>query len=165
MKIVDVINYFEEIATTHKAIAHTPEKPKFVRMNRDEGQEGMHQDYNFSTVTLCLEYPQSVVKDALSDNPHDVVQITFHLVQYAGEKDYTQEVAVLDHTKTIGLQIMAKVYEDVKELTLFHGFDRNTISITPVLNYLSEGIVGHTFSFRLTASIARELFFNPTDWL
>lgn len=165
MLLSEITNYFLEIATKLIEIQHTPENKKYAQINIGEFLESFKVNLNTSTPFLLLDYPTSRVQDKLSDNPHEFITITFIVLQEIKTNDFAKEIEVLDLTKTIVLKILSKIYEDTKNRTFLHGFQRSTIKITPLKDYPMKNLVGHIVKFEANKNLTDELQYREADWL
>ena len=165
MLVSTIINYFLEIATRLKEIQHTTENPKYAQVNLSEYMEKLEVNLNTSTPVLLLNYPHSRIQDKLSDNPHEIVTITFLVIQEIEANNFEEEIQILDLTKTICLKILSKIYEDTKNRTFLSGLNRNTIKMSIIRDEPNTNIFGHIVEFEANSNLTEQLYFRENDWL
>ncbi|MGI4870451.1 MAG: hypothetical protein ACRYFX_04645 [Janthinobacterium lividum] len=154
-------NYFEDLATRLRDVAHTPAAPKFCRFNIEEILAGLAHGIDPSTPCLLLESFEGRLSEE-GDNVMDNQDGAFLIMKYCALEDFAAQNAIIDQAKSIGLKIVARLRHDARQgLGLLH-FDRNSVGYEKV-----GPVFGDCYGYRFTFSFFNPLSLrvDPADWL
>lgn len=165
-KVTNYYSYFEELASKHKLIAHTPDKPKIARLEYDDMGIKLVKTISAKTPVVGIGMPEQKINDKFSDNPHLITRIHLAVFASVGKDDFPKITQTIELCQDIGFDFMAAIFKDkTSSPPRIQSFDRNSIGITELHRFLDTQNYGVLFEFSLGRSIANELKYNPTKWL
>jgi hypothetical protein len=171
MDITHYVAYFEDMATNHKSILHTPENPKFARMNIEEILAGRRSGIDFTGYVLILESYEGQFADNGSDNIMNGQAGAMMVVKHVAPGDFDAEVTVLNDSLNILFSLLSKIKKDSdtfpqNDTNRYNGLvkkiDFNSVSyhkVGPVM----DNCFGYRMQFKFNESL--DLSFKPADWL
>lgn len=158
------IEYFRQIATNLIAIGHTPENPKFSRINIEEVLNGVRANLNMATPVMVLENCEVRYTDRKTDNVLKEIYGAFMVVRNVQMDDFEGESAALDDCEAIIEKVLSKMKADKDSSTVveMRGFDLSTVVLQKI-GGVFDNAYGYRCEFTLRASVP--FVINPTDWL
>ncbi len=133
-KFSAVIAYFEQLATDHVQIQHSPTSKHFARLELDEVVTGIQSRIKFPL--LVLEGYSFSLRDPKSDNVMKQRSGAFMLLTHVKDKgDYNLIHETWDFLEEIGDDIIARMKQD----------KRNPAS--PIRNFNFDSVEGSLISF------------------
>jgi len=163
-KFSDLISYFENLATLHKSIAHTPQEKHFFRMELDEVLAGINRsDVNYPM--LILEGYSFQFIDLRSDNLLKKRSGAFILLDHISDiSDMDSIHAKWDQLEEIGTQIIIKINADKRsrEIPVVRHMDFSETEGTLIRNS-----IGNDVGIRVTYSITSPTpaILTKSNWL
>jgi hypothetical protein len=163
MKHSEYKEFFEELASKHKKIAHTKARPKFFAWDKDFIRDKQHN----------IQYPIMMLSPLggnLRDNKVGFVKDTktggfvILISEKRAATDAARREDIYDETFQIGLDIIAKIKEraaigNCEKLY----FDLNRVSYELIDYPWLDNCYGYAFLLPLSKSI--DLTSNPLIWL
>lgn len=162
---VELIEYFENLATQHKSIAHdknTPKKRAFLYGDVEmllEDIAGTHSPgfmMLLETGSGSLDGPDEV-------NLYDNTDVAFIICKSVKEGNREEQRTTEEFCKNIGLQVMKRIQRDRnnEEPEWLMNFDLNRVRYSRVFGF-GNNHFGFRFEFTITDSA--QLQYTPTDW-
>lgn len=165
MTIEQLHAYFEDIATHHKKILHTPSAPGFKRDSLDNLLAATRSALvTADKFALILENPQGNFEDNISDSPKDFQTSAFWIIKLVPKGDEATELQVRSMAKSIGVDVISKMRKDMRQIPkhpVLQWININSIQYNPLSNVL-DGCSGYRFEFTLHEHI--DLSFQPSNW-
>jgi hypothetical protein len=160
----DYPSYFRKLATELNAIGHTPQAPKFGRIEFEEEHISI-KSKGISTQSFCMfiGFPRASVQDGRTDNTHKYVNVLMYIVKQCKKDDFVQIDQTIKECEAVAMKVLGRIYKDKCDAVI-QGFDRNNIAINEVLRYPDVQDFGVSVEFVLHNSIEPEMYFNPDDW-
>lgn len=176
MKFAEYIAYFQNAATSNKAIAHGSDGRKtFRRIDIEEVLTGLKADMN-GQICMFLENPEIRTLDALSDNQRKLMTGAFLILQQADKIDIGKQETALDQCLEVSEQVLSKMMNDARKSLQdkthpwkLKGFDPNTVSmekVGPVFGYFYGWRVQFTLNqpFPGIKALDESKWFDDTKW-
>ena len=161
-KFLDLVTYFENLASLHNSINHQVGEKHFFRFELEEMLTGMKSNLNYPA--LILEGYDFNFVDHDSDNLQKKVSCAFMLIGKVGDKgDYDAIHTLWDSLEEIGDELVVRILADKRErksecLGYFHA---SSITGTPItdMNLIHYGF---RYSFELSWPVCNDV--NPEVW-
>ncbi len=160
MTLTEYTAYFESLATQYKPIGHSPEIPKFGRIDIEEVVLGLRSRLDFSSPVMILENFEGALGNNEGSNLPHTQAGAFYILQNAIPDDLADEVVKLDNCHKIGIEILARLYRD----TLNSRQRRFEIEKT---NYHKVGPIwdnAYGYRFEVTFFDQYKIAINPANW-
>ncbi len=161
---IDLISYFENIATKHKNIAHTEEEKHFFRMEIDEVLAGINRtDVNYPM--LILEGYGFAFTDNKSDNLLKNREGAFIVIDHVSDlSDHDLIHQKWDEIEEVITEILIKIKTDKRNpLTpVVRNFDFDSVNGSLILNEIGND-VGIRVTYTITSPTTNEI--NPDKWI
>lgn len=108
-------DYFEDLATKAKAIAHTSEAPRFAILDIDDILSTQRTGLDFTNPVLILENPEGEL-GWIHNQLSDVKYGAFHILKNVPRNDPEKKRAVMDECMILGRQIISRMqYEKTSQ--------------------------------------------------
>ena len=136
-KFSELVAYFENLATKHLDIGHTPLKKHFYRFELDEVLSGL-KNVNFPA--LIMEGYKFDFCDNKSDNIQKKRQGAFILLDHVSDRgNYTKIHEAWDKLEEIGDDILAKIKADKRVINNpIVNFEISEVSANLIANEISN---------------------------
>ena len=140
-------NYLKNLASLHRCLAHTPEKPHFFRGELEEFFMGFRDRVNFPA--LIQEGAEIHFTTDEADNAFKERETSFMIVQsYENDNDYDEIYAAFDLCELIGDEIIRKMNCDKYETSCMVIKDFHLEDVTAIqIQNVRERYVGVRYSF------------------
>jgi hypothetical protein len=167
---MDYNEYFIDIATKNKAIAHTTQNRKVTRIDFEEEVVSLRNNVETRTPCLLYGFPEQKIVDLKSDNPHLHTEIMLIVIKNAKSvNDFTEIDQLIQECQAILYQLIGKIYHDRSQQNsqfkpIIQGFDRNSVRFKQVQKYPGANDYGCAAEFTLHHSIAKEIKYQPQFW-
>lgn len=126
---LDVMEYFETIATEHIAIQHSDSEKHFARINIDEVLGGLKTKLKFPA--LVVESPEGFFTDDTIDNVLRGYVIGFTIVDRVKPGDFDGEETVLAITEQMVMDIVSRLRKEHRDYStagiISRAFQLNTV--------------------------------------
>lgn len=165
---IDFANYFEQIATEHLKINHSPTKKKFYRMDIEEFISGTGIKLPAATEGPALVFI-NYITDFMWKGSHTVnqKQIMFYVVKGYKLKDYDEKDEARNECEEVMEEILVRMKKDsIEGLSLLQrSLDKlDNVRIVPISMTTNAGTyVGMQGSFLLPKIFQK--CYDPTKWL
>jgi len=160
-KFLDVISYFEKLATEHVAIKHGPFNKHFFRLEFDELMTGLHEEACFPAVVL--ESYTFTLDDARADNGikhRDGAFMLIDMVPDASDLDAVHQT--WEKLEEIGDDFFARIQSEKRlPSSPFRSFKLSSVSATLITNE-PLNTVGIRYTYEIESSFALDM--NPDKW-
>jgi hypothetical protein len=163
-KFTDLISYFENIARSHKDIAHSDGEKHFFRMELDEVLAGISRT-DVAYPMLVLEGYRFTFTDNRSDNILKNREGAFMLIDHVADaSDYDAIHTKWDELEETGTEILRRLRADKqsREVEVVRNFNIDSVEASLISNELDNN-VGIRFSFGITSSVCGET--DPAKWI
>jgi hypothetical protein len=160
----DLISYFKNIATKHRAILHSETKKHFFRMETDEVLAGFKRT-DSAFPMLVLEGFRYGFSDNRSDNLMKNREGGFMLLDHISDlSDYETLHHKWDALETIGDEILMKIKADKRnpDTPVIRDFDFNSVDASLIRNELGN-TVGIRYLFTISSPKANDV--DPEQWV
>jgi len=167
MTLENYEDYFIDIATHHKLIAHQDANYErtFKRDSIDVLISCMRGDLAVDKrFALILENPDGTLSDGGSDNPRDNQRGAFWIIKNIAKGDIIADKAVRTQAKSICISVISKIRNDHRKgikTPFLKALDINNIEYHPV-GPVMDNCVGYRCEFGFNEFI--DLSFKPSDW-
>lgn len=163
-KFSDLVTYFENIARTHKSIAHTESEKHFFRFEIDEVLAGLNRT-DSEYPMLILEGYHYDFTDNRSDNILKNRRGAFTLLQKITDiTDHDEIHQAWDDLEQIGDDILAKMKADKYNpfTPVVRDFQFSSVDARTILNEIGND-AGIRYSFTLTSPAPADV--DQTRWI
>jgi len=168
MQYKDYQDYFEDLATAHKAIQHTEAKKRFCDVDPEEIIKGLRTGIDYKNYCLILESFDVRGADRYSDNPRGIYSGAFWVIKHCKASDYTMKKTILNESLDIVYAILARIKKEKeiipKQATIPHFVDVNSFSINKI-GPVGDNCYGWRTEFNFNNSLSQALKYNQSDWL
>ncbi len=162
MDFVPYSDYFEQLASKSKAIAHNAPRPRFCRFNIEEVLGALRHDVDITEFCLFLESFEGSLSENDSDQVFDNQDGAFLILKACPSEDFAAQNQILDDSKRIALQFVARIRKDARAgVSLFQKLDLNSIEYHKV-GPVFDNCYGHRVSFSNEEAIS--LVVKKDDW-
>ncbi len=161
-KFIELVAYFENLASQHLSIRHTLAEKHFFRFELEEMLTGMRSEMNFPA--MILEGYDFEFVDHDSDNLHKRVNCAFMLIDKVSDKgDFDAIHTLWDTIEEIGDETIVRILSDKRErktpcLAYFHA---SSVTGTPITD-MNLVHYGFRYSFNLSWPVSNDI--NPEAW-
>jgi hypothetical protein len=168
MELQAYTDYFLDIATRLKEIAHSEAKKRFTRINIEEVFSGLRSSLDLNNFCLCLESFEGSLGANNYDQVFDNNIGAFMIVKNCRVDDFVQETQICDQAKQIGLKVVAKMAYDAERRqrglapVALKNFDIASVQYEKI-GPLFDNCFGYRFTFLTYDSLS--LVHNPDDFL
>lgn len=166
------VAYFKELAEQHVVLLHDDAtKHSFFRANIEELIEGLPgSKISFPCMALDAQGGQLFGQNSFFDGQWDNVASAFTILYKVTQGDYDDENEKLDLAKTIGFDIIARMYNDFKtkaawedgSLKLYY-FNPNTVRYYKV-GPLNDQEYGYRFEFIIGSPMRVDFGYDGLRW-
>lgn len=161
-------DYFMNLATKFKSIAHTATNRHFATMDIDDILSAQRGDLDFETPCLILENFEGEM-EFKHDKFKDEAYGAFHVIMRVQRNSPENKRNVMNLTKLLGWKIIAKIQKDKEKL--HHGdktgppmllyFNINDVKYNKISNIFSD-CHGYRFEFNLGQEATNP--YLESDW-
>lgn len=151
--------YFAAIAAAHVQIGAA----RFASVGIEEILAGLRTTLDtVGGFALLLEMPEGRLEAANNDSFRDVWRGAFQIVRAVQPDNFPQALLYMSEAKEIGLQIVARMFDDRKNGTL-KGFDPSTIDYMDIMREY-DNAHGYRFEFSIWSRPIGCLQINNAVW-
>lgn len=163
-------SYFKTLAEQFSLIAHTEESPRFAIMDIDDILGAQRGELDFNHYVMILENPEGGMNfkhDRILDENYGA----FHILSTVNRGDPAQKRTVMDTTKAIGSEIIARI--QLEKIARMKGntdiprmvgyFDLAQVKYQKVGPIFSD-CFGWRFEINLGEEAPITSMYNPDNW-
>jgi hypothetical protein len=170
MDIDKYVAYWQDLATHNKNILHTPENPRFARMNIEEIVNATRSDIDMTHNVMILESYEGQLGDNTSDNIIDNQSGAVMVIRHVEKNDFAAENTAQTDSKNILFSLLSKIKKDKETFPqsdanrsngMVKKFDFNSVSYHKV-GPLFDNCYGFRLQFSFSESI--DLSYKSGDW-
>lgn len=159
MTVLQLFQYFKNIAINHKDIAHTEAKPKFAHIDF-EAQNGIRTTLDTTSPVLLLDTPSGNLQGKSLNSILDYFSTRFAVVQHVRKDDFSAEKEAYSLTLEIGKEIIRYLFTDQLKDCEVESLSPN-ITYSPV--YMLNNAMGYVFTIQYYTEYDRTP--TPEKWL
>lgn len=162
-KYSDIVAFFEDLATRHKKIMHTPLQKHFFRHELNDIITNLPSGMHYPAMLLS-ENTFSLV-DNNADNVAKMRDCSFMLLGFVSDPgSMTQAVQVFDEMEEIGDDMLTAI-KRARHLpdSPMRNFKYNSVSVTPVFLGKFPNCIGLHYAFELETWFDTQ--YKPENWL
>jgi len=160
----DYISFFEDLATKHKSILHSPTEKHFFRANIEEVITGLRSKIKFPA--MVLESYEVRLIDYKSDNIYMAPVGAFSIIDKVERDNYDKENEAINTCMLIGIDIITAIREEYQNFRnnpnrKIKYFDPATVTGYKV-GPLFENCFGYRFEFQIGNPLS--LKYDASKW-
>lgn len=159
MTVLQLFQYFKNIAINHKQIAHTELKPKFAHIDF-EAQNGIRTTLDTTSPVLLLDTPSGSLQGKSLNSILDYFTTRFAVVQHVRKDDFAAEKEAYSKCLEIGKEILRYILTEQMQPCEVNWLSPN-ITYSPV--YMLDNAIGYVFTIQYYTEFDRTP--NPEMWL
>jgi hypothetical protein len=162
------VNYLKGLATQFRDIGHTPENPRFSRMNINDIYSDIKTNLDTTHAVMIVEMPEGALtftNDALMDQSFGA----FLIVRNVNRKEPEQLEATYDELKILAMEVVMKIhYEKHRRLKGDKSYDFHTqfFELSKVKYQPVGPVINSCYGWRVEVDLTDTvpLSIDPSKW-
>jgi len=157
-------DYFQQMASSHKLIAHSDAERHFFRINIDQLITGFRLDIHFPAV--LLELPEGRLLGGTLDTLFMTRFVGLSFLDKLELQDYEAELDCYDRMEQIGLDFLSRIRRDYQATTnrFISYLDLSDIRCYKV-GPIHHNCFGIRFELTLGDPALPVMHYNPANWM
>lgn len=159
-------DYFEDIATNNKLIAHTDNTKRYA-VGQENADNLMKNVLGIDGYCLVFELLEGSLTNNIADTENEEVPFSLYIVKKLKQSDYHLRTQTFDGAKTIIRQILSKMYRDIGKRSLsanhpIYFLQKQSKNYIKIEGDMSAGVFGYRIDMNLKPTV--DLSYTAGEW-